>query len=158
MRLRSTSTKHLPSALTFAALLSVTGCSLDVDYLRAESSATDARGDSNASDGRPADAVSNDVPLDGEAGAPRDASGDGDSSRLEADVGPIKVICADAAPPCSSPAMIADMENDDGNSCNSQGRSGQWVASGDGTSTNFAPAFGPLATFDPLPACRDTSA
>lgn len=59
--------------------------------------------------------------------------------------------------PCSDPAMIVDMEANDGQICTTNGRGGDVVIFGDGTGVQWPPPGVARTKFSPLSTCRGIS-
>lgn len=84
------------------------------------------------------------------------ASGGSTVTALEPDPNGPVLDCG--SKPCSDPYMIADMENNDGTVCSTNGRAGAVYYFNDGTGAAWPPAGGDGPRFSPLSACRGTSA
>jgi serine/threonine-protein kinase len=78
------------------------------------------------------------------------------SSGIEPD--PVLPVLSCGGKSCSDQAMIVDMEANNGQICNTDGRGGDVVIFGDGTGVQWPPAGVALTQFSPLSTCRGISA
>lgn len=78
------------------------------------------------------------------------------STGIEPD--PVLPVLSCGSKPCSDPAMIVDMEANNGQICNTNGRGGDVVFFGDGTGVQWPPAGIAPTRFSPLSSCRGISA
>lgn len=70
---------------------------------------------------------------------------------------PLETDCAAVASWCQGPLLIDDLEDSDPAICQTGGRSGQWIVSGDGTSTDLTPPPDGDFVPEPIPGGRGTS-